>query len=96
LAIIGFDLSVTDGMACGRSRLIHPPQTGAAAHTPGAWIRHFVAYFFRNRSTRPSVSTIFCVPVKNGWQAAQISTRMSFTVDRVLSTLPHAHEIVAS
>src|SRR5262247_969773 len=44
----------------------------------------FFAYFFLNRSTRPSVSTIFCVPVKNGWQLEQISTLISPTVDLVL------------
>jgi hypothetical protein len=44
----------------------------------------FFAYFFLNRSTRPSVSTIFCVPVKNGWQLEQMSTLMSPTVDLVL------------
>jgi hypothetical protein len=31
-------------------------------------------YFFWNRSTRPAVSTSFCLPVKNGWQFEQIST----------------------
>ena len=44
----------------------------------------FFAYFFLNRSTRPSVSTIFCVPVKKGWQLEQMSTLMSPTVDLVL------------
>jgi len=29
-------------------------------------------YFFVKRSTRPSVSSSFCLPVKNGWQFAQI------------------------
>src|SRR5215510_13143696 len=56
----------------------------------------FFAYFFLNRSTRPSVSTIFCVPVKNGWQFEQISTLMSPTVDRVLNELPQAQWTVAS
>jgi hypothetical protein len=30
-------------------------------------------YFWRKRSTRPAVSTSFCLPVKKGWQAAQMS-----------------------
>src|SRR5256885_2031352 len=30
-------------------------------------------YFWRKRSTRPAVSTSFCLPVKKGWHAAQIS-----------------------
>ena len=36
------------------------------------------------RSTRPSVSTIFCVPVKNGWHLLQMSSRMAGFVDRVV------------
>lgn len=50
----------------------------------------FFAYFFLNRSTRPSVSMIFCVPVKNGWQFEQISTLISPPVDLVLYLLPQA------
>ena len=34
------------------------------------------AYFFVKRWTRPSVSSNFCFPVKNGWQLDQISTRI--------------------
>src|SRR5258708_28959206 len=34
-----------------------------------------LAYFFWKRSTRPAVSTSFCLPVKKGWQLEQISTR---------------------
>jgi hypothetical protein len=37
---------------------------GAAAGLP---------YFWRKRSTRPAVSTSFCLPVKKGWQLAQMS-----------------------
>ena len=33
-------------------------------------------YFFRNLSTRPSVSISFCLPVKNGWQTEQMSSLM--------------------
>src|ERR1700759_1284991 len=51
-----------------------------------------LAYFRRKRSTRPAVSISFCLPVKNGWQAEQISTWMSpLCVERVLKLLPHAH-----
>src|SRR6516162_3879096 len=47
------------------------------------------AYFLRNLSTRPAVSTIFCLPVKKGWQLEQTSTfRSCPTVDRVLNVLP--------
>jgi len=34
-------------------------------------------------STRPAVSTNFCSPVKNGWQAAQMPILMSRLVERV-------------
>lgn len=41
---------------------------------------------------RPAVSIIFILPVKNGWQAAQISTLMlPLCVERVLNSVPHAH-----
>ena len=55
-------------------------------------IRYFVflAYRFWNRSTRPAVSTNFCVPVKNGWHFEQMPMRMSLCVERVLMMLPHA------
>src|SRR4051812_15165358 len=46
--------------------------------------------FFVNRSTRPSVSISFCLPVKNGWQFEQISRCSSGFVDRVFHVAPHA------
>lgn len=47
--------------------------------------------FFWNRSTRPSVSTSFWRPVKKGWQAEQISRRMSpLWEERVSKVLPQA------
>ena len=51
-----------------------------------------LAYFFWKRSTRPAVSTSFCLPVKNGWQLEQISTRSisPFMVERVWKVLPQA------
>src|ERR1700735_3380066 len=46
----------------------------------------------RKRSTRPAVSISFCLPVKNGWQAEQISTTMSpLCVERVSNVFPQAH-----
>ena len=47
-------------------------------------------YFFLNLSTRPALSTIFSLPVKNGWQAEQISKRISALFERVLKVLPQA------
>src|SRR6266436_3083112 len=48
-----------------------------------------------NLSTRPAVSTNFCWPVKNGWQALQIPTMITGLVERVLTVLPHAQRISA-
>src|ERR1700744_3201229 len=49
------------------------------------------AYLRRNRSTRPAVSTSFCLPVKKGWQAEQISRTMSpLWVERVSKWWPQA------
>src|ERR1700704_3050380 len=49
-------------------------------------------YFLVNRSTRPSVSMSFCLPVKNGWQLEQISTRRvsPLIVERVGNVCPQA------
>src|SRR3954454_23688180 len=49
-----------------------------------------VPYFLVNRSTRPSVSSSFCLPVKNGWQLEQISRCSSGLVERVFHVAPHA------
>ena len=51
-------------------------------------------YFFLNRSMRPAVSNSFCLPVKKGWQAEQISTLMSLTVERVSITFPQTQVIL--
>src|ERR1700758_2921099 len=50
------------------------------------------AYFLVKRSTRPAVSTSFCLPVKNGWQFEQISTRniSPLIVERVGKEFPQA------
>ena len=57
----------------------------------GAAAAGLLSYFFRNRSTRPSVSTSLYLPVKNGWQAEQIYTWNEPRVLRVSMTLPQAH-----
>ncbi len=41
-----------------------------------------------NRSTRPPESTRRCLPVKNGWQTLQSSTRSESEVERVSNVLP--------
>jgi len=48
-----------------------------------------------NFSMRPAVSMIFCLPVKNGWQAEQISMWKSPAVERVSMRLPQAQRILA-
>src|SRR5712692_9664576 len=53
------------------------------------------SYFFRKRSTRPAVSTSLYLPVKKGWQLAQISTANEPRVERVSITLPQAQVIRA-
>jgi hypothetical protein len=42
------------------------------------------------RSTRPAVSTNFCLPVKNGWHWLQMSTLIFACVLRVVNVLPQA------
>jgi hypothetical protein len=55
------------------------------------------AYRLLKRSTRPAVSTSFCLPVKNGWQDEQISTWSSRpSVERVLKEFPQAQTTVIS
>ena len=61
-----------------------------AALAAGFWMLVYVpaANFDWNFSIRPAVSMYFSLPVKNGWQAEQISTFSSFLVLRVLNVLP--------
>jgi len=40
------------------------------------------------RSTWPAVSTMTCLPVKNGWQLLQMSTRSSGRVDPTVNSVP--------
>src|SRR5205085_7172075 len=61
-----------------------------------AFFRLSQLYFFWNFSTRPVVSTYFILPVKNGWQAEQISTVMFLRVLRVTNLLPQPQVTTAS
>src|SRR5436190_4474872 len=67
----------------------------APSASPG-FLRPAQLYFFWNFSTRPVVSMNFILPVKNGWQAEQISTVMFFFVLRVVNLLPQPQVTVAS
>ena len=54
-----------------------PPResVGDAAERSRGLLAPFAILYLRlKRSTRPAVSTSFCLPVKNGWQIEQIST----------------------
>ena len=62
-------------------RATRPNATNNIAFIPVPY--SLILYFFRNLSIRPAVSTNFCLPVKNGWQAEQISTLMFLIVERV-------------
>jgi len=53
-------------------------------------------YFRWNFSTRPAVSTNLTLPVKNGWQAEQISTWILGRVLRVLKEFPQPQTTVVS
>ena len=62
---------------------------GAAAAAAGAsfFLPHFRVYF----SIWPAESMRRCLPVKNGWQFEQISSRSSCPlVERVVQVVPHA------
>ena len=54
-------------------------------------------YFLRNLSTRPAVSSIFCLPVQKGWHSEHTSIWSSPEyVDFVLNLLPQLHCTVMS
>src|SRR4030067_187633 len=54
-------------------------------------------YFWRNLSTRPPLSTTFCLPVKNGWHSEHTSMPKSLPrVERVTKLLPQAQVTLTS
>src|SRR5687768_17818491 len=57
---------------------------------PRSTLFPYTTLFRSNRSTRPAVSTNFCLPVKNGWQLLQMSTLIFGSVLRVVNVLPQA------
>ena len=71
-----------------------PSGGGAGASSCGGRLGGSCAYRFLKRSTRPAVSISFCLPVKNGWHALQISRRSSFFVEWVSKVLPQAQTAV--
>src|SRR5437016_187723 len=81
------DLAAVD-IALSRLRLYHHFLPAGAAAV--FWKLYVPPNFLLNRSTRPAVSTNFCFPVKNGWQALQISTLIFAVVLRVTNVFPQA------
>src|SRR5438045_2343618 len=71
----------------GRGAYFAPAAAGVGAVF---WKLYVPPNFLLNRSTRPAVSTNFCLPVKNGWQALQMSTVIFPSVLRVVNVLPQA------
>jgi hypothetical protein len=67
-----------------------PAAAGAAAPPAVFWKLYVPPNFLLNRSTRPAVSTNFCLPVKNGWQLLQMSTVSLACVLRVVNVFPQA------
>ena len=66
------------------------PTQALAASALAASVFLRPAYLRLKRSTRPATSSSRCLPVKKGWQAEQISRRISFFVDRVVQVAPQA------
>jgi hypothetical protein len=89
------ELGVADGLGIEEVAL----DLGGAPERVGETVAEAQAlalpYFWRKRSTRPAVSMSFCLPVKNGWQAAQMSVWISACVERVWKVLPQAQITVA-
>jgi len=57
----------------------------------GAGVSFFLPHFRVNFSIWPAESIRRCLPVKNGWQLEQISSRSSWPfVDRVVHVVPQA------
>ena len=63
------------------------------ALAPASFLAAAFSVIFLKRSTRPVVSRTFFLPVQKGWQALQISTFITSTVEPVLIMLPQAQII---
>ena len=75
---------------CAKAENFYLAAAAAAGAGADFWKLYVPPNFLLNRSRRPAVSTNFCLPVKNGWQALQISTAMRAIVLRVVNVLPQA------
>ena len=73
-----------------RNRRIFVNYFFAPAGAAVFWKLYVPPNFLLNFSTRPAVSTNFCLPVKNGWHAEQMSTLIFDIVLRVVNVLPQA------
>src|SRR3954470_22728729 len=68
--------------------MIRRPLPKAKDERPNRYARAWRSSRFWNRSTWPAVSMIVCLPVKNGWQFAQTSTRSSGLVEPTVHSVP--------
>src|SRR3954454_15218650 len=88
------DLYRTIYAACGFARRDYFAAAAFAGAPAGAadvfWKLYVPPNFLLKRSTRPAVSTNFCLPVKNGWHDEQMSTLIFGSVLRVSKVLPQA------
>ena len=82
--------------ACARAGLQteKPPKRASSATVSMASSYLSRLKRFLKRSTRPPVSTSFCLPVKKGWHLEQTSTTIFSLVEPVSMTLPQAQRIV--
>src|SRR6266545_5712904 len=64
---------------------------GAASAGAAGCSAFFVPKRLLKRSTRPWMSRMCCLPVKNGWHLAHTSTCSSAFVEPVVKVLPQAH-----
>ena len=90
------DEAQSAAVAADRRKLFGGFGASAASPVSPGFLRLSQLYLLWNFSTRPVVSTNFILPVKNGWQAEQISTVMFFFVLRVTNLLPQPQVTVAS
>src|SRR5205807_2640676 len=91
---IGFDLPGQRAVFLGGFGAAASAAGWSAA--PATLLRLAQLYLRWNLSTRPVVSTNFILPVKNGWQAEQISTVMFLRVLRVGILLPQPQVMTTS
>ena len=87
-------LAPVDGMLLCLRHTPHPPFLSRERISGGA--SYWRLKRLLRRSTRPSVSTMRCSPVKNGWQELQISTLIWGFVAPIVNVFPQEQVTTAS